>query len=54
LVLLQLNVELVDTPVAPFDGDGLEGVPRVAHTVVKLHTDPVAEPPQSFLATIFQ
>jgi hypothetical protein len=32
----------------------MEGVPGVAQAVVKLHTDPVAEPPQLFLATIFQ
>jgi hypothetical protein len=26
-VLVQLNVGLVDTPVAPFDGDGFDGAP---------------------------
>jgi hypothetical protein len=54
LAPVQLNDGLVDIPVAPFAGDGLDGVPSVAHTVVKLHTAPAAEPPQLFLATIFQ
>jgi hypothetical protein len=45
---------LVDTPVAPFDGVGAAGVPDATQAVVKLHTDPVVDPPQLFLATIFQ
>jgi hypothetical protein len=51
---VQLNDGLVDIPVAPFAGEGLDGVPSVAHAVAKLHTAPVEEPPQLFLATIFQ
>ena len=53
----QLRVGLVDIPVAPFEGEGPEGVPGVAQgaePVVKLHTDPEVEFPQLFLATIFQ
>jgi hypothetical protein len=51
---VQLNAKLVDTPIAPFKGDEMEGVPAVAQAVVKLHTGPAAEPPQLFLAMIFQ
>ena len=53
----QPSVGLVETPVAPFEGEGPEGVPGVeqgATPVVKLQTDPEVEFPQLFLATIFQ
>ena len=53
----QVSVGLVETPAAPFEGEGLEGVPGVgqgADPVVKLHTGPGVELLQSFLATIFQ
>ena len=30
----QLNVRLVDTSVAPLDGDGFDGVPGAGHTIV--------------------
>ena len=53
----QVNVGLVETPVAPLEGEGPEGVPGVgqgAGPVVKYHTDPEVEFPQLFLATTFQ
>ena len=53
----QLRVGLVEIPVAPFEGEGFDGVPGVvqgAEPVVKLRTDPEIELPQLFFATIFQ
>jgi hypothetical protein len=53
----QLKVGLVEAPVEPFIGEGLEGVPGVGHgsaSVVNDHTGPEVEFPQVFLATIFQ
>ena len=53
---LQINVGLVDTPVAPFDGAKFDGVPGVGHgaaPVVNLQIDPAAEP-QLFFATTLQ
>jgi hypothetical protein len=35
-------------------GDEAEGAPGTPQAVVKLHTAPLAESPQLFLATIFQ
>ena len=32
--LVQISVELDDTPVAPFDGEETEGVPGVGQTLV--------------------
>jgi len=49
----QLNVRLVETPVVPLEGDGLEGVPGVGH-VVKDQIGPEVVLPQLFLAIIFQ
>ena len=53
----QPSVGLVDTPVAPFEGEAPDGVPGVGQgtePVVKLQTDPEVELPQLFLATTFQ
>jgi len=52
-VAAQLNVVLIETAVAPSEGDGLEGTPGVGH-VVKDQTDPEVEFPQLFFATILQ
>jgi hypothetical protein len=55
-VIVQIKVGLVDTPVAPLDGDGLKGIPGAVHgaeVVVKPHTGPVVDP-ELFFATIFQ
>jgi hypothetical protein len=42
-VAAQLKVRLVDTPVAPSEGDGLEGMPGVDQDAVKISaSDPTA------------
>ena len=54
-VAVHVNVELIGTFVAPFEGEGFEGAEGDGHVpVVKFHTGPAEELLQVFLATIFQ
>jgi hypothetical protein len=51
---VHIRVGFVGIPAAPFSGNETEGAPGVPQAVVKLHTSPLAESLQLFLAMIFQ